>query len=229
MQEEFLRAGLQPGDAMRGVFSDFLLHQSRWLRHHQVEALEQKLDVLSLGNAMVDSGQVEVLLTGTVDRVDRGSRGLVVIDYKSGRIPLGRLYQGWGFQLPLYYLLVRNHYREEVETAFFFHVEPPFEARPRTVGLPDSDNRGWPALAESYRDLALEATRAILSGKFPVTLVGASQAGCRECNFRDACRMDPAKTDRLRDSGHFPIARPLLTGGQWVGPRETPQQGVGGV
>ena len=229
VQEEFLRAGLQPGDAMRGVFSDFLLHQSRWLRHHQVEALEQKLDVLSLGNAMVDSGQVEVLLTGTVDRVDRGSRGLVVIDYKSGRIPLGRLYQGWGFQLPLYYLLVRNHYREEVETAFFFHVEPPFEARPRTVGLPDSDNRGWPALAESYRDLALEATRAILSGKFPVTLVGASQAGCRECNFRDACRMDPAKTDRLRDSGHFPIARPLLTGGQWVGPRETPQQGVGGV
>ena len=38
IQEEFLRAGLEPGDAMRGVFSDFLLHQSRWLRHHQVEA-----------------------------------------------------------------------------------------------------------------------------------------------------------------------------------------------
>ena len=39
MQEEFLRAGLNPGDARRGVFSDFLIHQSRWLRHHQVEAL----------------------------------------------------------------------------------------------------------------------------------------------------------------------------------------------
>ena len=227
VQEEFLRTGLKPGDAMRGVFSDFLLHQSRWLRHHQVEALEKKLDALSLGNVTVDSGPGEILLTGTVDRVDRSSRGLVVIDYKSGRIPLGRLYRGWGFQLPLYYLLVRNHYQEEVETAFFFHIEPPFEARPRTVGLPDSDNRGWTVLAEFYRDLALQATQAILSGKFPFTLVGSSQAGCRECNFRDVCRMDPAEAARLRDSGHLPIARPVLTGGQWVGPRETPQQEVG--
>ena len=229
MQEEFLRAGLKPGDSMRGVFSDFLLHQRRWLLHHQVEALEKKLNALSLGNVTVDSGRAEILLTGTVDRVDRSSRGLVVIDYKSGRIPLGRLYKGWGFQLPLYYLLAANHYQEEVESAFFFHIEPPFEARPRGVRLPDNDNRGWTVLAESYRDLALEATRAILSGKFPVTLVGTSQAGCRECNFRDVCRMDSAKAARLRDSGHLPIARPILKGGRWAASPAIPEQGVDGA
>ena len=225
MQEEFLRAGLNPGDARRGVFSDFLIHQSRWLRHHQVEALGKKLNALSLGNVTVGSGRAEILLTGTVDRVDRSSRGLVVIDYKGGTIPLGRLYRGWGFQLPLYYLLAGNHYQEEVESAFFFHIEPPFRARPRTVRLPDNDNRGWTVLAESYRDLALEATRAILSGKFPVTLVGTSQAGCRECNFRDVCRMDSAKAARLRDSGHLPIARPVLKGGKWAASPEIPEQG----
>ncbi len=227
VQEDFLRAGLRPGDATRGVFSDFLLHQSRWLRHHRVEALEKKLDRLYLGNATLDSGQAEIFLAGAVDRVDRSSRGLVIIDYKSGKVPLGRLYQGWGFQLPLYYLLVRHHYREEVDAAFFFHIEPPLEARPAAVGLPDGDQRGWTILAESYRDLALEAAEAMLSGKFPVTLVGPAQAGCGECNFRDICRMDPARVERLRDSGHFPTARPVLAGGQWVGRRETSPQGVG--
>ena len=218
---------MSSGDAIRGVFSDFLLHQSRWLRHHQVEALEKKLDALSLGQRHGGLGP-----GGDSSYRHSGPCGPKFQGPGSDRLqerqhPLGRLYQGWGFQLPLYYLLAGNHYQEEVESAFFFHIEPPFEARPRTVHLPDNDNRGWAALVESYRGLALEATRAILSGKFPVTLVGASQAGCRECKFRDICRMDSAKAARLRDSGHLPMARPLLTGGQWAGLPEIPEQGAG--
>lgn len=228
-QEELLRSGLHPDEPGRGVLRDFLTHQAKWLRGNRVEDLEKKLDPVSLGWLETESGdQVEVVLNGTVDRVDRNPDGLVVIDYKTGTVPLRRLYQGWGFQLPLYYLLVRNHYGEKVENAFYFQVQPPLEARLRTVTFPEPKHNGWAVMARHYREKALEVVQALLSGKFPVTLVGATQAGCQECGFRDICRRDVGKTASLRNSGQFPVARPVMNHGNWTIP-EAHQQGASGA
>ena len=228
-QEELLRSGLHPDEPGSGVLSDFLTQQATWLRRNQVADLEKKLAPLSLGKIETDThSQVEVVLTGTVDRVDRSPKGLRIIDYKTGKVPLRRLYQGWGFQLPLYYLLVRNHYGEKVENAFFFRVQPPLETGLKTVAFPDQDKSGWAVLARYYREKALEAVQSLLSGKFPVTLVGAAQAGCRECSFRDICRKDAGKAADLKGSGRFPIARAVITRGSWAVP-ETREREVSGA
>ena len=228
VQEHFLRSGLQPDDPLRGILKNFLAHQEKWLRHNQVEALGEKLKSISLGKIKIGSGNnVEIILHGTVDRIDRNAKGLIAIDYKSGKVPLDRLYRGWGFQLPFYYFLVKNHYKEKVDNVFFFKLGSPETVGLSTVSFPNQKRRDWELLVGYYQERALEAMQSLLSGKFPVTLVGSAQAECSRCGFRDICRRDSGKIGSLRNSGLFPVARSVISNGTWAIPHSKERDGSG--
>jgi RecB family exonuclease len=62
-----------------------------------------------LGGKDASGGTTKLRLCGRIDRVDRGKKGLQVLDYKSGRTPGGNDYlDGTALQAPLYMQVLEN-------------------------------------------------------------------------------------------------------------------------
>jgi len=165
--------------------------------------------------------EIPFFLNGTVDRVDMNQDGLIVIDYKTGEAPLKKLYDGLGFQLPLYSLLVENHYRADVKDRFFLQMSLPSDIWKRNIRVATEDlDKVWSQLINYYKELSLEAADHILSGHFPITTLPPRLAGCPTCKLRDICRYTPEQADRLRESNTVLRSQALIRFGNWIGPKD---------
>ncbi len=221
-EEKLLSEGLS-NESGQGILAEFVDQQWERLRSHQFEAVELRVGPVDLG-ALADPERarlVPVRLHGKIDRLDSGRNGLYVVDYKTGQDQLPRVYQGWGFQLPLYMFMVRNLRDRPVEGAAFYSLRIPDEARLREIVATDANGdpqAGLEALQEYYRKKAMDAARLLFDGRFPVTLLGPAHAGCRMCDYRAVCRYSPGDMEQVRRSGFFPIDEPIIQRGRWIQP-----------
>ncbi len=227
-EEKLLSDGLL-SEGGRGILAEFVDQQWDRLRNHHFEAAELRVGPVDLG-LLADLERarlVPVRLRGKIDRLDSGREGLVVVDYKTGQDQLPRVYQGWGFQLPLYRFMVRSVQDRPVAGAAFYSIRIPDEVRLREVVAchPDGDpTSGLDALEQYYRNKAIEAARLLFDGRFPVTLLGPSNAGCRVCAYRGVCRYSAAEMEPVRGSGLFPIDEPIIQRGRWIQPDQNSKE-----
>ena len=224
--ENFLKQGLQRSSD-NGLLSNFIREQSSWLCEQRVVDLEKQLRPMQIGTVHPQNAPSEIpfFLSGTVDRVDSNQDGLIVIDYKTGEAPLKKLYDGLGFQLPLYSLLVEHHYRADVKDRFFWQMSLPSDVSKRNIRVTAENlDKVWSRLISYYKKLSLEAADHILSGHFPITTLPPRLAGCPSCKLRDICRYTPEQADRLRESKKVLRSQALIRFGDWIGPESEDMQ-----
>ena len=211
---DLLLAGLRPGDAFVGRLARFLLQESEGLLELDPVAVERQIPPLDPaaaagvfdpegGDAPV--GPIQVHLTGTIDRVDRGPGRTAVWDYKSGAAPsLRGVDQGLNLQ-PVVYAAAVEGGTDGVLSGY--RELPEGDTEPRKRLLADEDTlarlkpRGIGRSAMAWTDELAGAWlrradlhgQLVASGVFPPTLAGPDAAGCAYCSFRRACRLDTAR------------------------------------
>ena len=186
------------------------------------------------GAGTQSSGDIEVQVSGTIDRVDRASpdqNGLVgtthgIYDYKTGKVdPLKSIDLGLNMQPVVYAAAVAGQDLDSTVTGYRRLPAQPESGRQKMAGSPSSlkalkaqvagfgrqafpiDLELWPVLLrriEWYGQL-------IATGFFPTTLAGTKAAKCESCDYRRVCRHDAlrgARTDpHLGGCGSF-LPRP---------------------
>jgi len=157
-----------------------------------------------------------IRLRGTIDRIDVESSdasapGLkaVIYDYKTGGLPSAKaLNEGRSFQLPLYLLAARDLLdgRYEVAAAGYYLLKSPQEVgKSRHLGSKEHAAQRYfkgssrtlretyqevLAVSEHYADLAIQRSQEIQTGIFHPTTLGAENAGCDWCEYRQVCRVN---------------------------------------
>lgn len=220
-----LREGLD-GTGRKGLLAHFVSRHWKQRRSSRVVATELSLPPAPLGSIPDEGGGLApVQITGRIDRLDRRTNSLVVVDYKTAANQPLRLYQGWGFQLPLYLDLAAAANPNQPVRGAFYLLQLPFEPEWREPVVRDQHgvDPTLGKLRRYYRSKALHAVRNLLRGEFPVTLLPPRQAGCPHCPFRLVCRYHPERAEALRRSGSYPAAERVVSRGRWVGPGEVNQ------
>lgn len=122
-----------------------------------------------------------ITVRGKVDRIDRvpGKQGLVIIDYKTGKVPAQEPNLIDEFQLPLYQAMVTEAYSRSVEKVVLYYLkgDTQFEFR---LEAPDVDRAKAHAL-DLVRRIAADTEFAARPGPL-----------CRFCSFLAGC---PARAD----------------------------------
>ncbi len=158
----------------------------------------------------IDAGGRHVLLRGIIDRVDTNDaqETFCVLDYKTGgSIPaLKDMRSGPELQLPLYVMAAQAILGEAFHfaAAGYFQTKDAQDCRRRNwfgnkeyadgavahrlkkdATLEPAEINDW--LAEE-KALIGEAVTAIEAGRFHVTTLDETQAGCRVCDYKHICR-----------------------------------------
>lgn len=145
-----------------------------------------------------------VEISGIIDRIDAAveSRPVeaTVLDYKTGRTNLQRTIEGMEFQLPLYAIAAQAGIEGETATpredilvdAHFYDLDVPTGVSlkgPLSERLGDgaADPAYQSFLADVTPERVQEITRAVRDGAFHPSVLGAREAGCRYCDYRDVC------------------------------------------
>jgi len=173
------------------------------------------------GVPITSSGALDVVVSGTVDRVDEapaGEAGLAgtrraVYDYKAGRVStLSSIERGLNMQPVIYAAAAGNP--EEITATVTGYRELPADGssgRTRLAGDPSAlaalSSQGRVGRGFSTTSLPIDrALWAVLlrraewygqligAGVFPTTLAGTKEAGCKHCDFRRVCRHDTLRT-----------------------------------
>lgn len=209
-QEARLVGGLEDGS--QGLLAHFIELEGVRSERSAVYALESRLGPIRLSDQ-------PLLFHGTVDRIDREGDQYFLLDYKTGRQDYRkRVFEGWGFQLPLYILAAAQTLSGDVQGAAFYHLRLPLEVEIKEIALREASS--FERLINYYRDKALKAASQLYEGQFPVTLLRVTDAGCRTCEFRDICRVDPARMQQVKLSGRFLADETVVKNGHWVGPED---------
>ena len=222
-------AGSKPHDAPeQGLFATFLdneLSRDGAGRPHRLEA--------PFGEGLPDSDAgpftiarpdgSTVSIRGYIDRVDvsRDSDAprLTLYDYKTGRAPyMTKTTGGTKFQLPIYLLAAAevvdgDLFEQGSLSATYYQVRPPNDLKiPRGVESKfDSELELRRFLNNVVPEWVGQIDEAISNGRFHTTLLSASGANCRYCDYRRACDVrhhrkrefvDTARTD---DAAYVPL------------------------
>ncbi|MFZ5482096.1 MAG: PD-(D/E)XK nuclease family protein [Myxococcota bacterium] len=211
-------------------------HRARWLAGLEDEAprgllaawLDAELDSpapTALHAREWDLGELFVgplVLRGRADRVDLvGDDGVLVLDYKTGRAPDGRLVKaGLRVQGFVYTEAARRGLDRAQAAAAYVELRKADQiARAGWVGdAPLLDGLGAPpkrrvaldddARARLNAHLAAAGER-LRAGVHHTTLADPSDAGCDWCDFRRACRLDPARNAEIASAGDTRWQAPL--------------------
>jgi RecB family exonuclease len=143
-----------------------------------------------------------VTLRGRIDRISRSERGLVVVDYKKGRIPdraevvpgdSGSIAEA---QIPCYLRLAGSG-GEAIDSAWYVSIEGHERRAPGEGACAFGDaakdkayvpREGLEPFLAAF-DAALERTvEGIAAGAFPLAPKEAQRLTCRECGARGICR-----------------------------------------
>ncbi len=227
-----LTAGLDPADPDNNSFAGRLslfvdeevedfLDLDPVATEHSFEPLDPALIASRLDGAETQrSGDLEVLVSGTIDRLDEAREersGLAgtthaVYDYKTGKVgPLKSIDLGLNMQPVVYAAAAAPDALGSTVTGYRRLPHQPESGRQRLAGSPAAldalkahvpgfgrqifkiDADLWPLLLrriEWYGQL-------IGTGFFPTTLAGSKAAGCDTCDYRRVCRHDALRVARV--------------------------------
>ncbi len=141
----------------------------------------------------LDTPAGAIRIRGKIDRVDRvaGGEGLLVIDYKTGRLPAhADINAGRNLQLPIYSEAIERILSQPSLGGVFHHVADNAELHFSALKPP----RGSTAAFEQRRQAAMakisEFVRGMAAGRFDVT----PTHNCPSyCPFRQICHYSPAR------------------------------------
>jgi ATP-dependent helicase/nuclease subunit B len=155
-------------------FADDYLEWQRAREHHwRVEAGEQLLE------RAYTAGDVEITLRGRLDRIDRGTEGVAILDYKTGTTPdTDSVLAGENAQLPFYALL----YREAVAEVSYVKFTP------EGVETQSVSAVTIARLAQRCED-RLRALIHALAGEAKLPAWGDRDT-CGYCRFEGVCRKE---------------------------------------
>jgi RecB family exonuclease len=233
-RDELLRqltAGLEPNDPDNGHFAGrlslFVDEESQDFLHLDPVATEfsfAPFNPAAVANQLDEagiesSGEIEVLVTGTIDRLDcvrDGEAGLAgtthaIYDYKTGNVgALKSIDLGLNLQPVVYAAASAPSALESTVTGYRRLPRQQESGRQRMAGSPNAldalkaqvpgfgrqgfkiNSDLWPVLlrrVEWYGQL-------IASGFFPTTLAGSKTAGCKTCDYRRVCQHDALRVAR---------------------------------
>ena len=191
-----------------GLLARFIELEEERSGKFALHALESKFGPLPLD-------PLPILLQGTIDRIDRDADKYFLLDYKTGiQDYRKRVFEGWGFQLPLYIAAAREILGNKIQSAGFYYLRFPLEVKVQELAV--RDQATFDRLVAYYRDKAVRLATQLYQGHFPVTLLGKSNAGCRACGYRDICRIDPVRMEEVKSSGRFLADETIVEKGRWV-------------
>ena len=196
------RAGAEPGAGWQPV------------------AAEQGFDGVT-----IKAGNWRLRLAGRIDRIDRSSGALRIVDYKTGaaaRDAADGYRDGRALQLPVYLHAAAHGQPEELNecSAELHYVSD--RAAYRRVGLTGAQLAGDPRFAEVLAAMA----EAIASGAF-FFQPGKDRAHCRWCDYRDVCHTRVADYARRKSAGSEALMEPFrrIAGDRHATPtRRSPRQ-----
>ncbi|MDO5725066.1 MAG: PD-(D/E)XK nuclease family protein [Tissierellia bacterium] len=130
-----------------------------------------------------------VKIQGRIDRIDRGSDGSIVIDYKSNRAPIkSSLTNFSSLQMPIYQLALEDEFLAAIyglikpnEMVSFYYNKDKISLE---EGSPFSDDE-MKIFLENIKTEILKMYRAILDAKF---YVNPFECKGKFCEYRDICR-----------------------------------------
>jgi ATP-dependent helicase/nuclease subunit B len=188
------------------------------------KAVEWKFPLPERDNLKLTSGDWQVTLTGTIDRIDTAGNDFVLIDYKRGRrqIFLADLVHGLNLQLPLYLKVCSYLYPKAAPRGFGYFTFADRRSDNRQGIMPVSldpagllrDSFDKQKLTGSTEELLLIADYAvdraqttmadILSGELGAkpTVLRTGQSPCSYCQFKVHCLYDGRSgRDRVQIAG----------------------------
>lgn len=136
----------------------------------------------------VDGPAERVIVSGYIDRVDRSSQGLRVVDYKTGRAPPRKeIEEGRDLQLPIYVLAVENALlpEEEVVEAFYYSISAARRSTLLSSTKKGEPNPEWQEMLDLSRKRVHDYVERARAGLFPVFPTGDCPS---YCDFADICR-----------------------------------------
>ena len=191
-----------------GLLARFIELEEERSGKFAVHALESRFGPVPLD-------PLPIFLQGTIDRIDRDADRYFLLDYKTGvQDYRKRVFEGWGFQLPLYIGAAREMLGSEIQSAGFYYLRFPLEVKVQDLAV--RDQATFDRLVAYYRDKAVRLATQLYQGHFPVTLLGESSAGCRACGYRDICRVDPVRMEEVKSSRRFLADETIVERGRWV-------------
>jgi len=136
----------------------------------------------------IDGPAGTVIVRGYIDRVDRSSEGLRVLDYKTGRAPPRKeIEEGRDLQLPIYVLAVENALlpEEEVVEAFYYSIIAAKRSTLLSSTKKGEPNPEWQEMLDMSRKRIHDYVERARAGLFPVLPTGDCPS---YCDFADICR-----------------------------------------
>jgi len=136
----------------------------------------------------IDGTAGRVMVWGYIDRVDRSSEGLRVLDYKTGRAPARKeIEEGRDLQLPIYVLAVENALlpEEEVVEAFYYSISAAKRSTLLSSTKKGEPNPEWQEMLDQSRQRVHDYVQRARTGLFPVLPTGDCPS---YCDFADICR-----------------------------------------
>ncbi|HOD81423.1 MAG TPA: PD-(D/E)XK nuclease family protein [Phycisphaerae bacterium] len=163
------------------------------------------------GPVELDTPAGPLRMRGKIDRVDRirfdGMEGLLVVDYKTGRLATpADIEAGRSLQLPLYALAVEKMLGEQAMGGVFHRVGPgklkeQYFARMRYIRGRYSQVEAYEELLQSVLARVGEFLTAMREGRFDLLPTDDCPG---YCPFRQVCQFSPARDELKRPSGQRP-------------------------
>ena len=155
----------------------------------------------------ITAGTWRLKLAGRIDRIDRSSGGLRIVDYKTGaaaRDAADGYREGRSLQLPAYLHAAAHSQPEELHecSAELHYVSE--RAAYRRVGLTGAQLAG----DARFADVLAAMAEAIASGAF-FYQPGEGRAHCHWCDYRDACHTRVADYARRKSAGSAALMEPF--------------------
>ena len=168
----------------------------------QPVAAEQGFDRVPIA-----AGKWRLRLSGRIDRIDRSSDGLRIVDYKTGAAApesADGYQEGRSLQLPAYLHAAAHGQPEQLHecSAELHYVSE--RAAYRRVRLPGAQLAGDTRFTEVLAAMA----EAIASGSF-FYQPGEGRAHCRWCDYRDVCHTRVADYARRKSAGSEALMEPF--------------------
>jgi ATP-dependent helicase/DNAse subunit B len=89
-------------------------------------AFEQSFGFKNQPPLVIEDAEGKIKIRGTIDRIDKNDKGLVVIDYKTSRSPISpkEALHGRNLQLPIYLMAANGlkKFEDEVQSGYFLHI-----------------------------------------------------------------------------------------------------------
>jgi len=171
---------------------------------------------------ILEDAHLRLELTGFIDRLDSGTGGITVVDYKfkGGEVRWGQFLAGTQIQLFAYLLaagearLGDGHGHGGLEAVEYQPIEVSWKDGKAQLSAKrepppvkkDKDAGKYDGLLargiEEVRRIMLELSSRLLAGEIaplPLCWKNGKQTACGFCDFREACRFDPLGGERYRE------------------------------